>query len=88
MHLRNSFISTTRCDDLARATEAQDGKKPHEDLDPDILAEEQRQQALLASQPCSKKQIQSTRAPSASSGAPSSKAKTGKSGWNKAVSFQ
>ena len=27
MHLRNSFISTTRCDDLARATEAQDGKK-------------------------------------------------------------
>ena len=26
MHLRNSFISTTRCDDLARATEAQDGK--------------------------------------------------------------
>ena len=29
MHLRNSFISTTRCDDLARATEAQDGKKNH-----------------------------------------------------------
>ena len=31
MHLRNSFISTTRCDDLARATEAQDGKKSHQD---------------------------------------------------------
>ena len=30
MHLRNSFISTTRCDDLARATEAQDGKKKTE----------------------------------------------------------
>ena len=27
MHLNNSFISTTMCDDLARATEAQDGKK-------------------------------------------------------------
>ena len=27
MHLDNSFISTTSCDDLARATEAQDGKK-------------------------------------------------------------
>ena len=27
MHLDNSFISTTLCDDLARATEAQDGKK-------------------------------------------------------------
>ena len=27
LHLRNSFISTTMCDDLARATEAQDGKK-------------------------------------------------------------
>ena len=27
MHLGNSFISTTMCDDLARATEAQDGKK-------------------------------------------------------------
>ena len=27
MHLVNSFISTTMCDDLARATEAQDGKK-------------------------------------------------------------
>ena len=26
MHLCNSFISTTMCDDLARATEAQDGK--------------------------------------------------------------
>ena len=27
LHLRNSFNSTTMCDDLARATEAQDGKK-------------------------------------------------------------
>ena len=27
MHLNNSFISTTMCDDLARATEARDGKK-------------------------------------------------------------
>ena len=27
MHLGNSFISTTLCDDLARAAEAQDGKK-------------------------------------------------------------
>ena len=27
LHLDNSFISTTMCDDLARATEAQDGKK-------------------------------------------------------------
>ena len=27
MHLYNSFISTTMCDDLARATEARDGKK-------------------------------------------------------------
>ena len=27
MHMDNSFISTTMCDDLARATEAQDGKK-------------------------------------------------------------
>ena len=27
LHLYNSFISTTMCDDLARATEAQDGKK-------------------------------------------------------------
>ena len=27
MHLDNSFISTTMCDNLARATEAQDGKK-------------------------------------------------------------
>ena len=27
MQLDNSFISTTMCDDLARATEAQDGKK-------------------------------------------------------------
>ena len=30
MHLDNSFISTTLCDDLPRATEAQDGKKTHE----------------------------------------------------------
>ena len=27
MHINNSFTSTTMCDDLARATEAQDGKK-------------------------------------------------------------
>ena len=27
MHLDNSFISTTLCDDLARAAEAKDGKK-------------------------------------------------------------
>ena len=27
LHLLNSFISTTMCDDLARATEVQDGKK-------------------------------------------------------------
>ena len=27
MHLNNSFSSTTMCDDLARATEARDGKK-------------------------------------------------------------
>ena len=27
VHLFNSFISTTMCDDLARATEARDGKK-------------------------------------------------------------
>ena len=32
MHLDNSFISTTLCDDLARATEAQDGKKNTQQL--------------------------------------------------------
>ena len=30
LHILNSFISTTMCDDLARATEAQDGKKKQE----------------------------------------------------------
>ena len=61
---------------------------PHEDLDPDILAEEKRQSAMLASQSSSKKQTQSTRAPAASSSAPTSKPKMGRSGRNKAVTFQ
>ena len=61
---------------------------PHEDLDQDILAEEQRQQAILASQSSNKKQTQANQAPSTSSGVPSSKAKVGRSGRNKAVSFQ
>ena len=60
---------------------------PHEDLDPDILAEEKRESAMLASQSSSKKQTQSTRAPAASSSAPASKPKMGRGGRNKAVTF-
>ena len=62
---------------------------PHEELDPDILEEEKRQQAVAASQSGMKKQPQPTRAPStASSSAPASKAKPGRNGRNKAVTFQ
>ena len=61
---------------------------PHEELDQDILAEEQRQQAITASQPSNKKQTQANRAPSASSVVPSSTAKVGRSGRSKALSFQ
>ena len=62
---------------------------PHEELDPDILEEEKRQQAMAASQSGMKKQPQPTRAPStASSSAPASKAKPGRNGRNKAVTFQ
>ena len=61
---------------------------PHEDLDPDILAEEKRQHAVVASQSSIKKLTQPARAPAASSSAPSSKAKQGRNGRNKVVTFQ
>ena len=61
---------------------------PHEELDKDILAEEQRQQAILTSQSNNKKHSQTSRAASASSGIPLSKANVGRGGRNKAASFQ
>ena len=60
---------------------------PHEELDQDILAEEQRQRAVTSSQPSTKKQTQANQAASASSAASSSKANGGRSGRNK-VRFQ
>ena len=61
---------------------------PHVELDQDILAEEQRQLAILASQPSTKKQAQAKQAAASSSAVPSSKDKMGRSGRNKARSFQ
>ena len=61
---------------------------PHEELDQVILAEEQRQRATTVSQPSIKKQAQANQAASASSAVPSSKANVGRSGRNKARSFQ
>ena len=61
---------------------------PHEELDKDILAEEQRQQAIITSQSNNKKHSQTSRAASAPSGAPSTKANVGRGGRNKVASFQ
>ena len=61
---------------------------PHEELDRDILAEEQRRQAIITSQSNNKKQAQANRAASASSVVPLGKSNVGRGGRNKAVSFQ
>ena len=61
---------------------------PHEELDKEALAEEQRQMAGTTSQSSNKKHTQAGRAASASSGAPSSKTSAGRGGRSKVVSFQ
>ena len=61
---------------------------PHEALDENILAEEQRQQAIMTAQSNNKKQAQANRDASASSVVPLVKANAGRGGRKKAVSFQ
>ena len=60
----------------------------HDELDQDILAEEQRRQAISTSQSSNKKQDQANRTASSSSVAPLAKVKAGRGGRNKTVSFQ
>ena len=61
---------------------------PHEDLDKEVIAEEQRQVASVTSQAGNKRHNQAGRVASASSAAPASKATAGRGGRSKAVSFQ
>ena len=61
---------------------------PHEELDKDILAEEERQQAITTSQSNDKKLSQTSQAASASTGVPASKTKAGRGGRKKVVAFQ
>ena len=61
---------------------------PHDELDQDILAEEQRRQAISTSQSHNKKQTQANRPASASPVVPLGKVTGGRGGRNKAVSFQ
>ena len=61
---------------------------PHEELDKEVLAEEQRQKAAIASQSNNKKHAQAGRAASALPSVPSSKASAGRGGRSKVASFQ